>query len=82
MQMYIRDCFSSVTRPVKELKGFDKVYIKPGETKTITFEITPELLSFYDIDMNYIVEPGEFIIMIGSSSRDEDLLKTVLTVNK
>jgi beta-glucosidase len=81
VQMYIRDSFSSVTRPVKELKGFEKVHIKPGETKTVTFEITPDLLSFYDIDMNYLVEPGEFVIMIGSSSRDEDLLKTVLNVN-
>ena len=81
VQMYIRDSFSSVTRPVKELKGFGKVLLKPGETKTVTLEITPELLSFYDIDMNYIVEPGEFVIMVGSSSRDEDLLKTVLTVN-
>ena len=81
VQMYIRDCFSSVTRPVKELKGFRKVFLEPGQTKTITLEITPELLSFYDIDMNYRVEPGEFVIMVGSSSRDEDQLRTVLTVN-
>ncbi|MFA5814246.1 MAG: glycoside hydrolase family 3 N-terminal domain-containing protein [Bacteroidales bacterium] len=80
VQMYIRDSFSSVTRPVKELKGFAKVFLEPGETKTITLEIIPELLSFYDIDMNYIVEPGEFAIMVGSSSRDEDLIKAVLTV--
>ena len=81
VQMYIRDCFSSVTRPVKELKGFGKVFLEPGQTETITLEITPELLSFYDMDMKYTVEPGEFVIMVGSSSRDEDLLRAVLIVN-
>jgi len=81
VQMYIRDCFSSVTRPVKELKGFGRVFLEPGQTETITLEITPELLSFYDMDMKYTVEPGEFVIMVGSSSRDEDLLRAVLIVN-
>ncbi len=80
VQLYIRDLFSSVTRPVKELKGFKKVKLHPGESKTIIFDITPELLSFTNIDMQYIVEPGEFEIMVGNSSRDEDLLKTILTV--
>lgn len=80
VQLYIRDQFSSVARPVKELKGFEKVFIKSGETKAVNLEITPEKLSFYDINMNYTVEPGEFTIMVGSSSRDEDLLTDTLTV--
>ena len=78
--MYIRDLFSSVTRPVKELKGFQKVSLKPGESKTVTLEITPDSLAFYDINMKYVVEPGDFEIMVGNSSRDEDLQKVVLTV--
>jgi beta-glucosidase len=78
--MYVRDVVSSVTRPVKELKGFQKVTLRPGETKTVTFEITPDLLAFYDINMKYLVEPGNFEIMIGNSSRDADLQKVVLTV--
>jgi beta-glucosidase len=82
VQMYIRDCVSSVTRPVKELKGFQKVSLQPGETQTVSLEITPDLLAFYDINMNYVVEPGEFEIMVGNSSRDEDLQKAVLTVTK
>ena len=79
--MYVRDLFSSVTRPVKELKGFQKINLNPGESKTIIFEIHPELLAFTNIDMKFIVEPGEFEIMIGNSSRDCDLLKTILVVN-
>ncbi len=82
VQMYIRDCVSSVTRPVKELKGFQKISLQPGETQTVALEITPELLAFYDINMKFTVEPGEFEIMVGSSSRDEDLQKVVLTVTK
>lgn len=80
VQMYIRDRVSSVTRPVKELKGFQKVWLEPGEKKTVALEITPDSLAFYDIDMKYGVEPGEFEIMVGNSSRDVDLQKVVLTV--
>jgi beta-glucosidase len=82
VQMYIRDCVSSVTRPVKELKGFQKISLQPGETQTVGLEITPESLAFYDINMKFTVEPGEFEIMVGSSSRDEDLQKVVLSVTK
>jgi len=81
-QMYIRDVVSSATRPIKELKGFQKVTLRPGETKTVAFEITPELLAFYDVNMKYVVEPGEFSIMVGSSSRNEDQTKVALTVAK
>ena len=80
VQMYIRDLVSSVTRPVKELKGFQKISLQPGETQAVALEITPESLAFYDIDMKYTVEPGQFEIMVGNSSRDEDLQKVVLTV--
>jgi len=82
VQLYIRDLVSSVTRPVKELKGFQKISLQPGETKTVSLEITPDSLAFYDIDMKYTVEPGEFEIMVGNSSRDADLQKLILTVTK
>ena len=82
VQMYIRDLVSSVTRPVKELKGFQKISLQPGETQTVALEITPESLAFYDINMKYVVEPGEFEIMVGNSSRDADLQKVILTVTK
>jgi beta-glucosidase len=80
VQLYIRDLVSSVTRPVKELKGFTKVSLMAGESKTVSLEITPESLAFYDIDMNYTVEPGDHEIMVGNSSRDADLQKLILTV--
>ena len=69
-QIYIRDVVGSITRPVKELKGFQKVFLKAGESKTITFEITPELLKFYNNDLVYDWEAGEFQIMIGGNSHD------------
>jgi beta-glucosidase len=82
VQMYIRDCISSVTRPVKELKGFKKVWLNPGATKTVVIDITPASLAFYDVSMKYTVEPGEFEILVGNSSRDTDLHKVILTVKK
>ena len=81
-QLYIRDCVSSVTRPVKELKGFQKVFLKPGESKTVAFDITPDSLAFYDVNLEYVVEPGDFEIMVGNSSRDADLQKVILTVSR
>ncbi len=80
IQMYIRDKISSVTRPVKELKGFKRISLNPSETKEVKLKITPEKLAFHNIDMKFVVEPGDFEIMIGSSSRDEDLSKIILTV--
>jgi len=70
VQLYIRDLVGSITRPVKELKGFDKVMIKAGESKTVDFKITPELLKFYNYDLEFVVELGEFDVMIGGSSDD------------
>ena len=80
VQLYIRDKVSSVTRPVKELKGFQRISLNPGESKTVKLEITPENLSFHNIDLKFVVEPGDFEIMVGSSSRDEDLIKIPLQV--
>jgi len=80
VQMYIRDKVSSVTRPVKELKGFGRLTLEPGQTATVTFDITPEHLAFYNIDMKFVVEPGEFEIMVGNSSRNQDLQKITLRV--
>ncbi|MBN2612991.1 MAG: glycoside hydrolase family 3 C-terminal domain-containing protein [Bacteroidales bacterium] len=82
VQLYIRDKVSSVTRPVKELKGFQRISLKPGEKKNVTLKIRPEHLAFYDINMKYVVEPGDFDIMIGNSSRDEDLQVVTLKVTK
>ena len=81
-QLYIRDNVSSVTRPVKELKGYQRVFLKAGETKTVEFTLGAESFAFYDINMNYVVEPGTFTIMTGSSSNNKDLKKTILTINK
>ncbi|CAH1002181.1 Putative beta-xylosidase [Neolewinella maritima] len=80
VQLYIRDEYSTVTRPVKELKGFEKIYLAPGETKTVTFELGPEQLEYLNQNMEYAVEPGTFQIMIGNSSRTEDLRQVTLTV--
>ncbi|HOC19532.1 MAG TPA: glycoside hydrolase family 3 N-terminal domain-containing protein [Vicinamibacterales bacterium] len=80
VQLYVRDLVSSVTRPVKELKGFRRVTLDPGETTTVSLAVTPDALAFYDIDMKYKVEPGDFRLMVGSSSRDEDLQTLTLHV--
>lgn len=80
IQMYISDDFSSVTRPVRELKGFKRITLEPGETKTVRFNITPEKLSFYDINMDYTAEPGSFTIWVGNSSAEADLKKTTLSL--
>lgn len=73
VQMYIRDRFSSVTRPVKELKDFARIHLEPGETRTVEFTVTPDKLMFLNKDLRPVVEPGEFIVMVGPSSDDRDL---------
>jgi beta-glucosidase len=70
VQLYIRDVVGSITRPLKELKGFQKIFLKAGETRSVTFSITPEDLKFYNGNLKYDWEPGEFVIMIGGNSRD------------
>lgn len=74
VQCYIRDLVGSVTRPVKELKGFEKISLKAGESKTVHFEITPEMLSFHRQDMTYGAEPGDFQLFIGGNSRDVKMI--------
>jgi len=75
VQLYIRDIVGSVTRPVKELKGFQKIELKAGESKRVSFGITPEDLKFYNYDLKYDWEPGDFEIMIGPNSRDVKKVK-------
>lgn len=70
VQLYIRDLVGSVSRPVKELKGFERISLKKGESKTVTFTIDAELLKFYNSELNFVCEPGEFNVMIGPNSRD------------
>ncbi|MCR5018940.1 MAG: beta-glucosidase BglX [Bacteroidales bacterium] len=72
VQMYIKDVMASASRPVRELKGFEKVLLQPGETKTVSFGIGPEALSFYNQDMVYAAEPGEFKVYIGGDSTTEN----------
>ncbi len=78
VQLYIRDIVGSTTRPVKELKGFEKVFIKAGESKTVDFKITPEMLKFYNYDLEYVFESGEFDVMIGGNSHDVKSAKFTL----
>jgi beta-glucosidase len=70
VQLYINDVIASTSRPIKELKGYEKVSLEPGETKTVKLKLLPEDLSLYDRNMNFVVEPGTFKIMIGSSSQN------------
>ncbi|HMT97624.1 MAG TPA: glycoside hydrolase family 3 C-terminal domain-containing protein, partial [Ferruginibacter sp.] len=70
VQLYIRDLVGSITRPVKELKGFQKINLKPGESKEVSFTITDEMLKFYNSDLKFVSEPGAFKVFIGGNSRD------------
>jgi len=80
VQLYIRDVAGSMARPVKELKGFERVTLGPGEKKRVEFMLGPEQLGFYDRKMHFVVEPGEFKVMVGPNS--EDLIETSLQVDK
>lgn len=80
VQLYIRDEVSSVTRPIKQLKDFKRISLTPGETKQVSFTITPGKLKFYDSNMKEVIEPGDFTIMVGPSSQTYDTVK--LTVAK
>jgi len=79
VQLYIHDEVASVARPLKQLKGFQKLALKPGESRELKFTIKSELLSFYDNDLNWIAEPGRFKLMVGSAS-DDIRLQTNLTL--
>ena len=80
VQLYVRDEYASVTRPVKELKAFKRVPLKAGESAEVTFAITPEMLQCYGADNRWSVEPGDFTILVGSSSDDKDLQTVTLKV--
>jgi len=82
VQLYISDKYSSMTRPVKELKAYQRVSLKPGESKEIVFELNKSAFAYYDSEMNYVVEAGDFDILVGNSSRDEDLKNTNFNIEK
>jgi len=70
VQLYIRDMVGSIARPVQELKGFERISLKPGESRNVTFTINADLLKFYNKDLDYVCEPGDFEVMVGANSRD------------
>ena len=78
VQFYIRDMVGSIARPVQELKGFERITLKPGESRTVTFTINADLLKFYNKDLEYVCEPGQFEAMIGPNSRDVQRLTFTL----
>jgi beta-glucosidase len=80
VQLYIRDVAASMTRPVKELKGFQRLTLQPGEKKHVEFVLTPEHLGFWNREMRFVVEPGEFKVMVGPNS--EDLIETKFEVEQ
>ena len=81
VQLYIRDLVSSVTRPIMELKDFKRISLAPGESKTVEFVITPDKLSFLDVNMKSVVEPGWFDIMVGTSSAKYETVKLEVVGN-
>ena len=80
VQLYIHDVAASISRPVKELKGFERISLAKGESKEVTFTITAEQLKFYNYDLDYVVEPGEFEVMVGPDSTDKNLKKSTFKV--
>jgi beta-glucosidase len=80
VQLYIRDVTASITRPVKELKGFQRITLQPGERKRVEFVLTAEQLGFWNREMRFTVEPGEFMVMVGANS--EDLLEAKFEIGK
>lgn len=78
VQLYIRDMAATISRPVKELKGFERISLKAGESRDVAFTIDAEMLKFYNSDLQYVAEPGEFEVMVGGNSRDVQSLKFTL----
>jgi beta-glucosidase len=76
-QLYLRDPVASIVRPLKELKGFQRVVLKPGEAQTLSFSIDREMLSFYGRELKWGAEPGKFELMVGSASDDIRLKQTI-----
>lgn len=79
VQLYIRDLVASVARPVKELKGFERIHLAPGETKTVSFTIQPEQLMYYNAQLQHVLDPGDFNIMVGPNSATLQTLKLTVT---
>lgn len=79
VQLYIHDKVASISRPVRELKGFKRIHLKSGESKEVSFDITPDLLKFYDVNLKEVLEPGQFDLMIGTNSLNNK--STLFTVN-
>nr|WP_280696003.1 fibronectin type III-like domain-contianing protein [Chryseobacterium sp. H1D6B] len=77
VQLYVKDLLASVSRPVIELKGFQKVYLKPGESKQITIEVPVEELKFLDEKMNWVIENGTYRILVGNSSKNLPLKRNI-----
>ena len=75
VQLYVRDPVASISRPVQELKGFQKIFLSKGETKNVQFKVTSSMLKFYNSELKYVVEPGEFRLMVGPNSRDVQTVK-------
>lgn len=80
VQLYIRDDYSNSTRPVKELKRFQRIHLDKGECKSISFTLNKDDLSYYNHNAEYVLEPGSFTVMVGSSSQDKDLLKAKFNI--
>ena len=80
VQLYIHDVAASISRPVKELKGFQRIHLAKGESKDVTFTITPDLLKFYDYNLDYVLEPGVFEVMVGPDSSLKNLHTQTFTV--
>lgn len=78
VQLYVRDLVGSISRPVKELKGFERITLKPGESRKVDFNITPEMLKFYNFDLEEVNEPGDYDVMIGPNSRDVKTMRFTL----
>ena len=78
VQMYLQDLVGSTTRPVRELKGFEKIYLEPGESKIVSFEITSELMSHYNSDFKFVAEPGEFVVYVGPDSQTRNSSSFIL----
>jgi beta-glucosidase len=78
VQMYLQDVIGSTTRPLRELKGFEKIYLEPGESMRVMFEITPQLMSHYNSDLEFVAEPGEFVVYVGPDSKTKNSAAFVL----
>ena len=78
VQMYLQDVVGTTTRPLRELKGFEKITLAPGESKVVKFEITPELMSHYNSNLEFVAEPGEFIVSVGSDCRTKNSASFIL----